>query len=243
MSYTYTTGQGVSALIPTEPSGLEPYLNVAPALRQIKAYLNDTTAGPAARIVTLVNKIVELEAAVAARAVFPIGTVAYAFRDDNQESAGWMIADGRTLLRADYPALFAAIGTTYGSSSSLNFAIPFVSGRVIAGADAGTGTMPRDVEVGFASTGGPSLVGDRYGSERVTLRAAHLPKHDVQVGESLPATSFSGNVALVVGGGIKSSIFGSGGNASIDKMLPAGGDQSHNNMQKTIFLTPYLKIK
>lgn len=243
MSYSYTPGQGVTALVTTEPSGLEPYSNVAPAIRQIKSYLNDTSEGPAARIVTLVNKIVALEAAVAARAVFPIGTVAYAFREDNLEESGWMVADGRALVRADYPLLSAAIGTTYGSSSSLNFAIPTVAGRVIAGADAGAGVMPRDPETGFAFSGSSSLVGDRYGSEQVTLKVNHLPKHDVQVGAPLPATTFDGNVTLVVSGGVKSAIFGSGGNVGIDKMNPAGGGQPHNNMQKTIFLTPYIKFK
>lgn len=46
MSYTYTTGQGVSALVPTEPNGAtEPVSNLDDAIRQIKAFLADPSAG------------------------------------------------------------------------------------------------------------------------------------------------------------------------------------------------------
>ena len=46
MSYTYTTGQGVSALVPTEPNGAtEPVSNLDDAIRQIKAFLTDPSAG------------------------------------------------------------------------------------------------------------------------------------------------------------------------------------------------------
>lgn len=46
MSYTYTTGQGVSALVPTEPNGAtEPVSNLDDAVRQIKAFLTDSSAG------------------------------------------------------------------------------------------------------------------------------------------------------------------------------------------------------
>ena len=46
MSYSYTTGQGVTALVPTEPNGAtEPVSNLDDAIRQIKAFLTDSTAG------------------------------------------------------------------------------------------------------------------------------------------------------------------------------------------------------
>ena len=46
MSYSYTPGQGVSALVPTEPNGAtEPVSNLDDAIRQIKLFLTDTTAG------------------------------------------------------------------------------------------------------------------------------------------------------------------------------------------------------
>ena len=46
MSYSYTPGQGVSALIPTEPNGaVEPVSNLDDAIRQIKAFLTDNSVG------------------------------------------------------------------------------------------------------------------------------------------------------------------------------------------------------
>ena len=46
MSYSYTPGQGVSALVPTEPNGaVEPVSNLDDAIRQIKAFLTDNIAG------------------------------------------------------------------------------------------------------------------------------------------------------------------------------------------------------
>lgn len=48
---------------------------------------------------------------------------------------GYLFCDGASLLRADYPELFLAIGTTYGAADSTHFNVPDVKGRVIAGKD------------------------------------------------------------------------------------------------------------
>lgn len=56
MSYAYTTGDGVSALDATKPDGsLEYVASLDDAVRQIKAYLTDSSAGPDALIGTLSN--------------------------------------------------------------------------------------------------------------------------------------------------------------------------------------------
>lgn len=49
---------------------------------------------------------------------------------------GWLECNGASLLRADYPALFAAIGTTFGSADSTHFNLPDARGRAIVGVDA-----------------------------------------------------------------------------------------------------------
>lgn len=36
----------------------------------------------------------------------------------------WMVCDGRSLLRTDYPSLFAAIGTFWGAADSTHFYLP-----------------------------------------------------------------------------------------------------------------------
>jgi microcystin-dependent protein len=45
--------------------------------------------------------------------------------------AGWLLADGSEVSRSQYPLLFAAIGTTYGSDSNSTFKLPDLRGRVV----------------------------------------------------------------------------------------------------------------
>ena len=43
---------------------------------------------------------------------------------------GYLLQNGASLLRADYPALFAAIGTTYGAVDGTHFTLPTASGII-----------------------------------------------------------------------------------------------------------------
>jgi len=66
----------------------------------------------------------------------------------NTAPAGWLIADGSSLNRADYPKLFSVIGTTYGSASGTTFNVPDLRQRFPMGkAASGTGNS-------LAGTGG-----------------------------------------------------------------------------------------
>lgn len=49
--------------------------------------------------------------------------------------AGWLLAQGQSLLRSQYPRLFAAIGTAYGAADSTRFNLPDMRGRVPVGQD------------------------------------------------------------------------------------------------------------
>lgn len=51
----------------------------------------------------------------------------------------WLICDGTSYLRATYPALFSAIGTTYGAADGTHFNVPDLKGRTVFGVDAGHG--------------------------------------------------------------------------------------------------------
>lgn len=51
--------------------------------------------------------------------------------------SGWLLCDGASYLRADYPALFAAIGTTYGAPDSTHFKVPDLRDRFVLGRTAG----------------------------------------------------------------------------------------------------------
>lgn len=53
--------------------------------------------------------------------------------------SGWLLCDGTSYLRATYPDLFTAIGTTYGSADGTHFNVPDLRGRVPIGVGTGTG--------------------------------------------------------------------------------------------------------
>lgn len=46
---------------------------------------------------------------------------------------GWLLCDGASYLRADYPDLFAAIGTTYGAVDGAHFSVIDMRGRIAVG--------------------------------------------------------------------------------------------------------------
>lgn len=71
----------------------------------------------------------------------------------------WMLTDGRSLLRTDYPQLFSAIGTTFGSADGTHFNLPDLRGKFICGANS------------ISTQGG---VG---GAAIVTLSIAQIPSH------------------------------------------------------------------
>ena len=82
-------------------------------------------------------------AAAAALAITPTGSV-LAFAGSTSP-AGWLLCDGSAVSRTTYAALFAVIGTTYGSGdSSTTFNVPnlidkFVQGSATAGIEKSAG--------------------------------------------------------------------------------------------------------
>lgn len=58
---------------------------------------------------------------------------------------GWVFCDGTALSRTDYAALYAALGTSFGSGDgSTTFNVPDLRGRVLVGKDnMGTGAAGR----------------------------------------------------------------------------------------------------
>lgn len=71
-------------------------------------------------------------------AAVPAGAVAHFAR--SAAPSGWLECDGALVSRSAYPALFAAIGTTYGpGDGSTTFALPDARGEFLRGWDHGRG--------------------------------------------------------------------------------------------------------
>lgn len=86
---------------------------------------------------------------------------------------GWLLCFGQTLnsiTDTKYAALWTAIGTTYGGSSSSSFNVPDLRGRVVAGVDNMGGTDAGRLDL--ANTRGTSS-----GAQNVTLTEAQMPVH------------------------------------------------------------------
>lgn len=90
---------------------------------------------------------------------FPVGTVV--MYGGSAAPSGWALCNGTSLSRTTYAALFAVIGTTYGTTSSTTFNLPNLQGRV-------------------ARMAGPSPaypLGSSGGADNATLLVNNLPAH------------------------------------------------------------------
>ena len=75
--------------------------------------------------------------ALAAVAATPAGSVSW-FAGSSAPT-GWLHCNGQSLVRAVWPALFAAIGTTYGYADATHFNVPDLRGEFVRGLDGGRG--------------------------------------------------------------------------------------------------------
>lgn len=86
--------------------------------------------------------------------------------------SGFLLCDGASYLRADYAALFAVIGTTFGAPDGTHFKVPDLRGRIPLGkAASGTGS-------GLGETGGTishthSLANHSHAVTQAATHTAH----------------------------------------------------------------------
>jgi microcystin-dependent protein len=141
---------------------------------------------------------------------------------------GWFACDGSLLPISEYQALYAVVGTTYGGDGVTTFAVPDLRGRLPVHQGTGPG-LPNMV------------VGQRAGSESVTLSTTQLPSHT----HPMQATTADAN-AYVPGASVQlgalagdvmyaTSIDGLSPLAlSPAAVSPAGGSQPHDNLMPTL---------
>jgi microcystin-dependent protein len=89
----------------------------------------------------------------------------YKFSARTDDYLGWLICDGRTLERDEYPALFEVVGTSFGNTTSTNFKLPDLRGRVVGGIGNGVNLSAREL-------------GDAVGAERHILSVGEMPSHN-----------------------------------------------------------------
>jgi len=125
-------------------------------------------------------------------------------------SSNWIICDGSSLIRADFPDLFSVIGTTYGAVDGSHFNIPDLRGRAPVGSGAGPGLSARST-------------GDSFGEETHTLTIGELASHVHGTGNSVLIATATPPPLDVLGPNPFPAITGSTGN-----------DDPHNNIQPSL---------
>ena len=93
--------------------------------------------------------------------------------EDNEQTPysipkGYLLCNGRTLNKNQYPKLFRAIGYTHGGSGN-SFKLPDLRERFIVGSGGDNGTVADSAGYNVTETGGSNLV---------TLTVAEMPRHN-----------------------------------------------------------------
>jgi microcystin-dependent protein len=124
---------------------------------------------------------------------------------------GWLLCDGASLLRADYPALFTALGTQWGAADSTHFNIPDWRGR----SPIGEGRLDGDGDNPLWQ------MGNKGGDAEITLTTAQIPTHAHNM--------WSGDL-YVAGAAGAAGAMPSGAGAALDLNTGnAGGGEAHPN--------------
>ena len=135
--------------------------------------------------------------------------------------AGWLLCEGQTVNRGDYPGLFAAIGTAYGAGDgATTFRVPDARGRVLVGR---TSTQTE-----FAT------LGQTGGAKTHTLTTSEMPSHTHDSGEGT-----NGFAAHRISTGSYSAVLTTGASGEVmvyRQPATTGGGGAHNNLQ------PYLVV-
>ncbi|HUW60710.1 MAG TPA: tail fiber protein [Candidatus Bathyarchaeia archaeon] len=118
---------------------------------------------------------------------------------------GWLPCNGTSYAQADYPALFAAIGTTWGSSGA-NFNVPNLGGMIPVGITSG---------YGLAAT---------RGEQKVSLNSSHLPSHNHTYYDKRYISQGSAGLDTTRGAAAKKG-------TSTETTDPSGSSRAHPNIQ------------
>ncbi|MBE3097726.1 MAG: tail fiber protein [Planctomycetes bacterium] len=150
---------------------------------------------------------------------------------------GWVECDGSTLEQADYPALYAVIGSNFnrGDEGGYQFRLPDCKGRV----PVGKGQDDDDRIWGLGENGGES---DHILTESEMPQHAHeqpAHAHDGGLG-----TVTTGNIAQGEGGEVSvvtAVESASTGEAGSDQTSQSGGGEAHPNVQRYIVFAKIIK--
>jgi microcystin-dependent protein len=143
--------------------------------------------------------------------------------------SGWFPCDGRLLSIADYQVLYTLLGTTFGGDGVTTFGVPDLRGRT-------------PVHWGSMPGGNTYVLGEKAGTETVTLTIQQIPAHT----HMMVATSQVGTT-ITPGSAVVPSAVGNSDTMFIPDLTSAvaavmdtesvsftGGSQPHENCAPTL---------
>ncbi|GAA5120272.1 phage tail protein [Luteolibacter yonseiensis] len=140
---------------------------------------------------------------------------------------GYAFCNGQLLSIAQNTALFSLLGTTYGGNGQTTFALPDLQGRLPMHPGQGPGLTQR-------------VLGEKSGTETVTLTTSHLPSHNHTVSQGFGSAADSpsplGRYPAVPASGTPYS--GTTGTqmaaSTVTSLASSGGNQPHNNLMPSL---------
>lgn len=159
---------------------------------------------------------------------------------------GWLFCNGTFYAHTAYPALYTAIGGTYGWTAS-TFAVPDLRGRVVAGLDnmGGAAAANRITAAVSGITG--TTIGSAGGTQAHTLTVAEMPAHghpfaSTSINDSSPRQDATGGFMVRSNTQFLAPAFsGSASFLSGQQIGGAGGNGAHNNVQPTMVMNYIIK--
>ncbi|QNQ10633.1 phage tail protein [Sphingomonas alpina] len=145
----------------------------------------------------------------------------------NFQPLGWAFCDGRLLAISENDVLFQLIGTTYGGDGQSTFALPDLRGRLPVHMGTGPGLTTR-------------VIGEKSGSEEVTLNVGQLPAHSHTLVASTAAATLPSPAGALPGAvnptATQYSFYVTPGTSTMNQtpmaatsISPIGGSQAHEN--------------
>ena len=149
----------------------------------------------------------------------------------NRVPTNWALCDGRLMPIAGNEVLYTLLGTTYGGDGSQTFALPDLRGQVPVHQGTGPGLSPY-------------IIGQRAGTETVTLTTQQIPvhTHPVYATSNNVSTSTPGNQVMpgaLTGTDTMYATDLTGAaqltmQSTVVANAPASGNQPHDNCMPTL---------
>jgi len=186
----------------------------------------------------------------------PVGTVT-CYAGATAPNPNYLLCQGQAISRTTYSALFAAIGTTYGTGDgSSTFNIPDLRGRTAIGSGTGSGLSARTLGAAHGTETHPLVTGEMpfhnhtitHPNVVATADGVHLHSPSGGVTNFVTADSNPGaSIATVAGPGTVSQNSTTTSNGSHTHAINgvtdfAGAGTGHNNMQPSRVLNYIIKV-